>query len=37
MQQVDLNEAKMHLSDLIEAAIEGEEVVIGHGSAAPRG
>jgi prevent-host-death family protein len=28
MQQVDLDEAKSHLSDLIEAAIKGEEVII---------
>lgn len=28
MQQVNLDEAKTHLTDLIEAAIKGEEVVI---------
>jgi antitoxin (DNA-binding transcriptional repressor) of toxin-antitoxin stability system len=28
MQQIDLNEAKKHLIDLIEAALGGEEVVI---------
>ncbi|MGQ9632515.1 MAG: type II toxin-antitoxin system Phd/YefM family antitoxin [bacterium] len=28
MQQVDLNEARMHLPNLIDAAIEGEEVII---------
>jgi prevent-host-death family protein len=28
MQQVDLNEAQIHLSDLIEAAIKEEEIVI---------
>ncbi len=28
MQQIDLNEAKKHLTDLIEMALGGEEVVI---------
>ena len=28
MQQIDLNEAKKHLTDLIEVALNGEEVVI---------
>ncbi len=28
MHQVDLEEAKKHLSDLIEAAVKGEEVII---------
>jgi prevent-host-death family protein len=28
MYQVDLEEAKKHLSDLIEAAVKGEEVII---------
>ncbi|MEW6211774.1 MAG: type II toxin-antitoxin system Phd/YefM family antitoxin [Acidobacteriota bacterium] len=28
MHQIDLNEAKTHLTDLIEAAVKGEEVVI---------
>ncbi len=31
MQQVNLDEAKTHLTDLIEAAIKGEEVVITKG------
>jgi antitoxin (DNA-binding transcriptional repressor) of toxin-antitoxin stability system len=28
MQQIDLNEAKLHLVDLIDVALGGEEVVI---------
>ncbi|MEW6738157.1 MAG: type II toxin-antitoxin system Phd/YefM family antitoxin [Acidobacteriota bacterium] len=32
MQQVDVNDAKTHLTDLVEAAIKGEEIIITRGN-----